>query len=81
MRSRTPPPHRVHMKARRCTMALYLGLDCSTQGLKAVVIDSERRILLQEAVNFDKVHRNGCTHYMAHARRHSRDRNTAPAAP
>ena len=39
-------------------MALYLGLDSSTQSLTAVVIqidDDERRVLLETSLNFDEV--------------------------
>ncbi|MDA3800103.1 MAG: FGGY-family carbohydrate kinase [Kiritimatiellae bacterium] len=32
----------------------YLGLDLSTQGLKAVVIDSDLQIIFETSVNFDK---------------------------
>lgn len=38
-------------------MALYLGLDCSTQGLTAIVLqidDHHRRIVFQSSLNFDR---------------------------
>lgn len=38
-------------------MALYLGLDCSTQGLSAIVLeidDKNRRIVFQSSLNFDR---------------------------
>ncbi len=33
---------------------LYLGLDSSTQGLKASVIDDELRLVYEKAINFDR---------------------------
>jgi xylulokinase len=36
-------------------MSLYLGIDCSTQGLTAIVIDVDtRRIVFESALNFDR---------------------------
>ena len=32
---------------------LYLGLDCSTQSLKAMLVDSSRLITHEVSVNFD----------------------------
>src|SRR5262245_29567005 len=38
-------------------MALYLGLDCSTQGLTAIVVDIDgpaRRVVFKSSLNFDR---------------------------
>ena len=34
--------------------ALFLGLDLSTQGLKAVIIDEKTKVVHESAVNFDR---------------------------
>lgn len=45
-------------------MAIYLGLDASTQSLSALVIDSQRAaVLVDESVNFEKdLPQYGCRH-------------------
>ena len=38
-------------------MALYLGFDCSTQSLSAIVIEVDgdrRRVVFQHSLNFDR---------------------------
>jgi len=34
--------------------ALFLGLDSSTQGLKAIIIDASTKVVYEEGLNFDK---------------------------
>ena len=51
-----------------CVPAMHLGLDCSTQSLKAVVVDERLAILCSEQVNYDADLPHFGTEFGVHAR-------------
>ena len=50
----TPPLHVQHTQHMQSDDRLFLGLDSSTQGLKATAVDAANNVVYSAAINYDE---------------------------